>query len=84
MTNRDQALKRKMALFRDLRQRMPDRPGFKPEGAQAALPVGIGSFPLGRLENVDSIHLNWLNEHFFEYVPDGAHPLRFSARPASA
>ena len=78
MTHRDQALKRKMALLRDLRQRMPDRSPFEPDGIQRAFAVDIESFPMGRLENVDSIHLNWVNERFFEYVPDGAHPLRFS------
>ena len=78
MANRDEALKRKMALFRDLRQRMPDRSPFEPDGIQRAFAVDIESFPMGRLENVDSIHLNWVNERFFEYVPDGAHPLRFS------
>ena len=35
-----------MALFRDLRQRMPDRSPFEPDGIQRAFAVDIESFPL--------------------------------------
>ncbi|MBW2365302.1 MAG: hypothetical protein JRF25_09615, partial [Deltaproteobacteria bacterium] len=73
----DDALKAKIGLFDELTDEIENVPEITTYNFLNPFDGDIDDFPVGEFISIDRIRLRWVNEGWFEYLPDGDTPFAF-------